>query len=48
MTVGLLRKGRSEIAAGYILCGPATVFVYTAGQDSVSGFTLDRSVGEFF
>lgn len=44
-----LQPGRKQVAAGYILYGPATVFVYTAGhQESVSGFTLDRSVGEFF
>jgi fructose-1,6-bisphosphatase I len=43
-----LQAGKNQVAAGYILYGPATVFVYTAGQGAVSGFTLDRSVGEFF
>lgn len=43
-----LQSGKDQVAAGYILYGPATVFVYTAGQGSVAGFTLDRSVGEFF
>ena len=43
-----LQPGNRQVAAGYILYGPATVFVYTAGQGGVSGFTLDRSVGEFF
>ncbi len=44
-----LQPGNEQIAAGYILYGPATVFVYTVrGQDSVSVFTLDRSIGEFF
>ena len=43
----LLQPGRDQVAAGYILYGPSTMFVYTAGA-TVSGFTLDRSVGEFF
>jgi fructose-1,6-bisphosphatase I len=44
-----LQPGNAQIAAGYILYGPATVFVYTAGgEGSVYGFTLDRSIGEFF
>lgn len=41
------RLGTEQIAAGYILYGPATMFVYTAGS-GVNGFTLDRSVGVFF
>lgn len=40
------RKGREQVAAGYILYGASTVLVYSAGQ-GVSGFTLDRGVGEF-
>lgn len=42
-----LRRGAEQIAAGYILYGPATMFVYTAGA-GVNGFTLDRAVGAFF
>ena len=42
-----LRPGRDLVAAGYILYGPSTMFVYSAG-DAVSGFTLDRSIGTFF
>jgi fructose-1,6-bisphosphatase I len=42
-----LRKGSEQIAAGYILYGPATMFVYSAGN-GVNGFTLDRSIGAFF
>jgi fructose-1,6-bisphosphatase I len=42
-----LQKGSLQVAAGYILYGPATMFVYTAGG-SVDGFTLDRAIGEFF
>jgi fructose-1,6-bisphosphatase I len=41
-----LRPGREQIAAGYILYGSGTVFVYTAG-DGVHAFTLDPSVGEY-
>jgi fructose-1,6-bisphosphatase I len=42
-----LRKGSEQVAAGYILYGPATMFVYTVG-DRVHGFTLDRAIGTFF
>jgi fructose-1,6-bisphosphatase I len=42
----LLRPGREQIAAGYILYGSATVLVYSVG-DGVHGFTLDPSVGEY-
>ena len=41
------RRGSEQVAAGYILYGPATMFVYTTGSE-VNGFTLDRSVGVFF
>lgn len=41
------RKGSEQIAAGYVLYGPATMFVYTSGN-GVNGFTLDRSVGVFY
>jgi fructose-1,6-bisphosphatase I len=43
----VLQKGVDQVAAGYVLYGPATVFVYTAGGP-VHGFTLDRSIGTFF
>jgi len=42
----ILQPGCNQIAAGYILYGSSTVFVYTAG-DGVHGFTLDPSVGEY-
>jgi fructose-1,6-bisphosphatase I len=42
-----LRKGSEQVAAGYLLYGPATMFVYTVGGP-VHGFTLDRAVGSFF
>ncbi|HLU39495.1 MAG TPA: class 1 fructose-bisphosphatase [Planctomycetota bacterium] len=43
-----LRKGSEQVAAGYILYGPATMFVYTVGGGKVHGFTLDRAIGTFF
>ncbi len=42
----VLRPGTQQVAAGYIVYGSSTMFVYTAG-DGVNGFTLDSSVGEF-
>jgi fructose-1,6-bisphosphatase I len=45
-TVKDLRSGRDQVAAGYIMYGPSTMFVYTAG-DGLDGFTLDRDIGEF-
>jgi fructose-1,6-bisphosphatase I len=42
-----LQPGRDLVAAGYVLYGPCTMFVYTAGG-AVNGFTLDRSIGTFF
>jgi fructose-1,6-bisphosphatase I len=41
-----LQQGRSIVAAGYILYGPSTMLVYSAGN-GVHGFTLDHTVGEF-
>lgn len=42
----LLQSGREQVAAGYILFGPATLLVYTCGGD-VRLFTLEPSIGEF-
>ena len=42
-----LQPGRDLVAAGYVLYGPSTMFVYSVGG-SVNGFTLDRSIGTFF
>lgn len=42
----LLQNGSKQIAAGYILYGPATVLVYTMGY-GVHSFFLDPSLGEF-
>jgi fructose-1,6-bisphosphatase I len=41
-----LQPGRNIVAAGYILYGPSTMLVYSAGN-GVQGFTLDQTVGEF-
>ncbi len=43
----LLKRGRDQVAAGYIIYGSSTIMVYTVGE-GVHGFTLDPSVGEFF
>jgi fructose-1,6-bisphosphatase I len=45
-TEDCLQPGRSLVAAGYILYGPSTMMVYSAG-DGIHGFTLDQGVGEF-
>jgi fructose-1,6-bisphosphatase I len=42
----LLQCGREQVAAGYVIYGSSTMFVYTAGH-GVHGFTLDPSIGEF-
>jgi len=41
-----LQPGRDLVAAGYIIYGNSTVFVYSVGQ-GVHGFTLDPGLGEF-
>lgn len=43
----LLQPGSQQVAAGYIIYGPSTLFVYTSGQ-GVHSFTLDPALGEFF
>lgn len=42
-----LQGGHKQVAAGYILYGSSTMFVYTTGS-GVSGFTYEHSLGEFF
>ncbi len=42
----VMQKGRDIVAAGYVLYGPSTMMVYSAGN-GVHGFTLDQTVGEF-
>ena len=41
-----LQAGTAQVAAGYIMYGPATLLVLTTG-DGVDGFTLDAATGEF-
>jgi fructose-1,6-bisphosphatase I len=40
------RPCTEQLAAGYVMYGPATTLVYTAGHGT-HGFTLDRATGEF-
>lgn len=42
----LLQPGVQQIAAGYIVYGPSTMMVYTAGH-GVHGFTLDPNIGAY-
>jgi len=42
----LLQPGSEMVAAGYVIYGSSTMFVYTTGH-GVHGFTLDPSIGEF-
>jgi fructose-1,6-bisphosphatase I len=44
--VDCLQPGSRLVAAGYIIYGSSTMFVYTTGE-GVHGFTLDPTVGEF-
>ncbi len=41
-----LQPGNRQVAAGYIIYGSSTIFVY-ATKRGVNGFTLDQSIGEF-
>lgn len=41
-----LQKGRQQIAAGYILYGSSTMFVYSTGN-GVNGFTYESTLGEY-
>ncbi len=42
----VLQAGKQQVAAGYVLYGPSTMFVYSAGN-GVAGFTLDPAEDEF-
>jgi fructose-1,6-bisphosphatase I len=41
-----LQQGNKQVAAGYVIYGSSTMFVY-ATRRGVNGFTLDPSVGEY-
>jgi fructose-1,6-bisphosphatase I/sedoheptulose-1,7-bisphosphatase len=45
-TADYLQPGRSQVAAGYAIYGPATMLVITVGKGT-HGFTLDREIGNF-
>jgi fructose-1,6-bisphosphatase I len=42
----VLQPGLKQIAAGYVVYGSSTMFVYTTGN-GVNGFTLDPSIGAY-
>ncbi|MBI1848335.1 MAG: class 1 fructose-bisphosphatase [Candidatus Rokubacteria bacterium] len=44
--VDAVAPGTVQVAAGYVMYGPATVLVLTLG-DGVDAFTLDQTIGEF-
>ncbi len=46
LNASILQPGSSQVAAGYVVYGPSTVLVYTAGN-GVHGFALDPSIGAF-
>ena len=40
-------KGSSMVAAGYVVYGSSTIFVFATSR-SVNGFTLDPTIGEYY
>jgi fructose-1,6-bisphosphatase I len=42
----VLQPGLEQVAAGYVVYGSSTMFVYTAGN-GVNGFTLDPAIGAY-
>jgi fructose-1,6-bisphosphatase I len=42
----LVREGTRQVAAGYLMYGPSTMLVFSAGR-GVHGFTLDPAIGEY-
>jgi len=42
----ILLEGTRQVAAGYLMYGPSTILVYTAG-DGPHSFVLDDEIGEF-
>jgi fructose-1,6-bisphosphatase I len=42
----VLQPGARQVAAGYVVYGPSTIFVYSAGN-GVFGFTLDPAIGAY-
>jgi len=46
LEASILQPGYKQVAAGYVVYGPSTVLVYTAGN-GVHGFTLDPTIGAY-
>jgi len=46
VAVDAMQPGSAQVAAGYVMYGPSTVLVYTAGN-GVHAFTLEATIGEF-
>lgn len=46
VTQAVLQPGYKQVAAGYVVYGSSSIFVYTAGR-GVYGFTLDPSIGSY-
>jgi fructose-1,6-bisphosphatase I len=46
LNASVLQSGLQQVAAGYVVYGSSTIFVYTSGR-GVFGFTLDPDVGAF-
>jgi fructose-1,6-bisphosphatase I len=46
LSESILRPGHTQVAADYVVYGPSTVLVYTAGK-GVHSFTLDPTIGAF-
>jgi len=44
--IDFLQEGDKQVAAGYVIYGSSTMFVYSTGN-GVNGFTLDPTIGEF-
>lgn len=45
-TADFLQQGNKQVAAGYVIYGSSTMFVY-ATRRGVNGFTLDPAIGEY-
>ena len=45
-TAAFLQPGIRQVCAGYAIYGPTSMLIFTSGH-GVSGFTLDRGIGEF-
>jgi fructose-1,6-bisphosphatase I len=46
LNASILRPGHTQVAAGYVVYGPSTILVYTAGN-GVHSFILDPAIGAF-